>query len=281
MIEAGPSHETSSEMDVCDEQSKGELTNALKYAECLLRNWNLLTDTPPSMISGTSLAMGEEIANEILHMLADRQVVHVEELIGVDEIDEHHEYTSVSIVFISVTLTHLFWFFKLQVAIPQSFTLQCKGVQEDDDECVAEEFTPVPKDYIPLWYKERAVALAAAHPKWSLKSLQANGCSRLKHKKHLYRWRDDVKRGGTNVDKWTTIDQETYERFLEARQNLEQVIYCIAEVFRRQIIVTIPTITTQGLYESHMQLITIYSFLGDDEDSATVGDDCCDPVCFG
>lgn len=40
---------------------------------------------------------------------------------------------------------------------------------------------------------------------------------------HIYRWRDDVKRGGTNFDKWKTIDSETYERFLEARQNLEQV----------------------------------------------------------
>lgn len=41
------------------------------------------------------------------------------------------------------------------------------------------------KDYIPLSYKERAVALAEAHPKWSLKTLQKHGCYRLKDKKRL------------------------------------------------------------------------------------------------
>lgn len=86
-----------------------------------------------------------------------------------------------------------------------------------------EEFSPEPRDYIPLWYKKNAVALAEAHPRWSLKSLQANGAGRLKQKHLLRRWKDDVNRGGTNFDKWKSIDYDTYERFLEARNNMEQV----------------------------------------------------------
>lgn len=92
---------------------------------------------------------------------------------------------------------------------------------------MADEFKPAPVDYVPLSYKQTAVAIAAAHPKWSLKSLQAHGLSRLKNKRSLYRWRDDVKRGGNTFDKWYTINCETYERFLEARQNLEQVRHII------------------------------------------------------
>lgn len=102
------------------------------------------------------------------------------------------------------------------------FYLQCTDVPDDDD-FMAEEFQPEPLDYIPLWYKEKVVALAAAHPKWNLKTLQANGAARLKHKETLYRWKEDVKRGGTNFDKWKTIEHETYERFVEARNNMEQV----------------------------------------------------------
>lgn len=40
---------------------------------------------------------------------------------------------------------------------------------------------------------------------------------------YLYRWKDDIKRGGTPHDKWKVIEQETHERFVEAGKNLEQV----------------------------------------------------------
>lgn len=104
--------------------------------------------------------------------------------------------------------------------------MQCTGVLDDNDNFVGEEFPPEPPEYVPLWYKEKIVTLAATHPKWSLKSLQKHGASRLKYKKDLYRWKEDVKRGGTHFDKWTTIDQKTYEQFVEARMNMEQVKYC-------------------------------------------------------
>lgn len=42
---------------------------------------------------------------------------------------------------------------------------------KEQENFVPEEFASEICDYIPLWYKMEAVALAEAHPKWSLKSL--------------------------------------------------------------------------------------------------------------
>ncbi|RLU18846.1 hypothetical protein DMN91_009204, partial [Ooceraea biroi] len=80
-----------------------------------------------------------------------------------------------------------------------------------------------PFDYIPLEYKTKTVALAKAHPKWSLANLQKKGCSRLKRKEDLKKWADEVKQGGTNFDEWIHIDTETFERFKEAKSFYEQV----------------------------------------------------------
>lgn len=193
-----------------EEESRGEITNAIKYAKNLLRDLNLITNTPPTVISANSVAIGNDISAAIQDLLADRQIVIDDELINFNEEDELKEYEAVSFTF--EWILSFFW------------TMQCMGVEGDGD-FVAEEFTPTPTDYVSLAYKERAVALATAHPKWSLRSLQSHGVSRLKHKSMLYRWKEDVKRGGTNFDKWRTIDCETHERFVEARQNLEQVNY--------------------------------------------------------
>lgn len=72
-------------------------------------------------------------------------------------------------------------------------------------------------------YKARTVALAEAHPKWSLASLHKKGCSRLKRKEDLKKWKQDVKKGRTRNDKVTRIDTEIFNRFLEARVSYEQV----------------------------------------------------------
>lgn len=36
-------------------------------------------------------------------------------------------------------------------------------------------------------------------------------------------WKEDVKRGGTTIDKWKQIETQTYEKFVDARECLEQV----------------------------------------------------------
>lgn len=75
--------------------------------------------------------------------------------------------------------------------------------------------------YIPFSYKLKTVALAEAHPKWSLKTLHRHGCARLKSMQRLQEWKKDIKkRGGTKFDKWNYIETETFERFIEARESL-------------------------------------------------------------
>lgn len=72
-------------------------------------------------------------------------------------------------------------------------------------------------------YKEKTVALAEIHPTWSIKTLQRKGCHKLKDKRMLRAWKEDVKRGGTSIDKWKYIEIQTFEHFQEARACLEQV----------------------------------------------------------
>lgn len=72
-------------------------------------------------------------------------------------------------------------------------------------------------------YKIKVVNIAKKHPTWNLQSLQKNGCSRLKRKEYLSKWEEDIKKGGNKFDKYTIIDSWTYDRFVEARQNYQQV----------------------------------------------------------
>ncbi|XP_020292188.1 uncharacterized protein LOC109858896 [Pseudomyrmex gracilis] len=99
-----------------------------------------------------------------------------------------------------------------------------KRIEEDDysDEYMLEEETKV-MDYIPLEYKIKVVNMAKQHPHWNLKTLQKKGCSRLKNIKCLPRWEKDIKHGGTNIDKYTIINSWTYDRFVEAKNNYQQV----------------------------------------------------------
>lgn len=72
-------------------------------------------------------------------------------------------------------------------------------------------------ELIPLSYKKKTVALAEIYPKWSIKTLQRQGCHKLKNKKMLRIWKEDVKRGGTLIDKWKYVEMQTFEHFQEAK----------------------------------------------------------------
>ncbi|EFN88469.1 hypothetical protein EAI_10970 [Harpegnathos saltator] len=71
-----------------------------------------------------------------------------------------------------------------------------EGVYEEcpDDPTTDETYDPsdaaqILKDYIPLEYKTKIVALAEAHPHWNLKTLQEMGGGRLKRKDSLILWK--------------------------------------------------------------------------------------------
>lgn len=78
-----------------NEDFKGELTNALKYCDNLLQAKDLLTDTPPDKISSVSIVMGEVICEEIINILADRQIVIDDDLILFEESDIEELYEEV------------------------------------------------------------------------------------------------------------------------------------------------------------------------------------------
>lgn len=175
------SEENISEIEENDEQTKSVITNAIRYTQSLLQGLNLLTDAPPSEISAESMAMGAVFSNEILEMLADRHIIHVDEFIGVDEVDELQRYVTVSFVCVrGIILVCCTTWRKSNNDLLSSV----KPYQE-----MMRIFKPAAADYVSLSYKQRAVAITAAHLKWSLKTLQAHGLSRLKNKRSLYRWR--------------------------------------------------------------------------------------------
>lgn len=61
------------------------------------------------------------------------------------------------------------------------------------------------------------------HPKWTLQTLRQKGCSQLKRMDDLSRWERDIEKGGNVSDKYSIIDTWTYDCFIEARQNNQQV----------------------------------------------------------
>jgi hypothetical protein len=80
------------------------------------------------------------------------------------------------------------------------------------------------KTYIPLETKIKIVNLAREHPRWSLKTLQNMGGSALKNKKHLSRWREEIRKGGNKWEKFEAINKWVLDRFHEARNQKRPVI---------------------------------------------------------
>lgn len=111
--------------------------------------------------------------------------------------------------------------------------------------------------------------MATMHPKWKLKTLQTKGFARLKSERALVQWKQDVKRGGTHFDRWKIIDEETYERFVEARRNNEQV---------NRVKYTLYIVSDQNWL---IRLVSLCTFTGNNEDSAAMGNECSHAAHFG
>jgi len=179
-----------------EEFAKLQLKGAVVYMDKLLEENNLITPEPPSTVSYESMLIGEEMYHNAVQMIAEKKLITDEELIAIHEADENN-------------------FFR-ELEYNDS---DC----EDSDEYQPDEKKAKQVEYIPLDYKVKVVNIAKQHPNWNLKNLQKKGCSRLKNMKDLKRWEEHIKKGGTIIDKYTTIDSWTYDRFTEARENLQQV----------------------------------------------------------
>lgn len=177
-----------------EEFTKLQLKGAVVYMDKLLEENNWITPEPPTTISYESMLIGEEMYHNTVQLIAEKKLITDEELIDIHEDNEKDFFQEL----------------------------------EDNDSDDSDEYQPdvkkaKQKDYISLDYKVKVVNIAKQYPKWSLANLQKKGCSRLKSMKDLKKWEEHIKKGGTMIDKYTTIDSWTYDRFTEARENLQQV----------------------------------------------------------
>ncbi|GBN35976.1 hypothetical protein AVEN_22431-1 [Araneus ventricosus] len=173
------------------EVSKLRLKDAVIYYQGLLAQNNLISSESSASISHEAMLMGEEIFQNTLDILAEKIIVSDEELIHENE--------------------------------------RCQEVlfEKVEGDVSSDEYEPEEKkryvEYIPLDYKIKVVNIAKAHPTWNLQSLQKNGCSHLKKMEYLSKWEEEIKKGGNLFDKYSILDSWTYDRFVEARENYQQV----------------------------------------------------------
>ncbi|KAJ8684535.1 hypothetical protein QAD02_020327 [Eretmocerus hayati] len=80
-------------------------------------------------------------------------------------------------------------------------------------------------DPISFEHEVKMVAIADAHPNWSLRTLQNNGCAALTHMDTLARWRADIAKKGTQFDRSEFINEKTFEAFKEARSKRQPVLF--------------------------------------------------------
>ncbi|KAF5294420.1 hypothetical protein FQA39_LY13405 [Lamprigera yunnana] len=159
----------------------------------LLEDNNLVTLESPTTISYESMLIGEEMYNNTVQMMSEKKLITDEELIDVHEDNKKDFFRDL----------------------------------EDNDSDESDEYQPdvnksKEKNYISLDYKIKVVNIVKQYPKWSLANLQKKGCSRLKSIKDLKKWKEHIKKRGTIIDKYATIDSWTYDCFMEARENLQQ-----------------------------------------------------------
>ncbi|KAL1493742.1 hypothetical protein ABEB36_009436 [Hypothenemus hampei] len=189
----GPSNvEEVPENSLNSEKSKLLLKDALVYYEHLLMENNLISVQSSSSISHEAMLIGQQLFENTLILLNENQFVIDDELLHEDEIGEETDF--------DITENN-----------------------ESSDEYEPEGKKSKLTEHIPLDYKIKAVNIAKAHPTWKLQTLQKNGCRRLTKKEQLVQWEKDVMNGGNTFDKYRIIDSWVYDRFVESRQDCQQV----------------------------------------------------------
>ncbi|CAL8127138.1 unnamed protein product [Orchesella dallaii] len=104
---------------------------------------------------------------------------------------------------------------------PYSEPSSLESVYDEDGSAVVPNYN----DNCSLERKKQILKLIREHPRWDIKTLQRNGAKEYKHTYYRKRWEDQVRRGGTRYEKLKFIDEYTYERFTEARNDFK----CIKE----------------------------------------------------
>ena len=172
--------------------AKRRLKDSFVYCDSLLQEADVVDTEASATISADAMAIGEVLYRFTMEMLEEMKLITDEDLIHFDEVDEKGLFREVE-----------------------------GGFSDDEDYEPAEKATK--GEYVPLETKMKVVKLAKEHPKWSLRTLQRKGSRVLRRRDDLKRWEENVKSGGTTIDKYSIIDSWTNDRFVEARKNYQQV----------------------------------------------------------
>ncbi|XP_049797011.1 uncharacterized protein LOC126213354 [Schistocerca nitens] len=135
------------------------------------------------------MVIGEELYRATMEMLGEKILIIDKDLIHFDEVNQFCE------------------------------------VEENSSD--TEDYEPAEKaskgDYVLFETKIKVVKLAKGHPKWSLRTLQIKGARSLTRKDKWKRWEENIKPGGSTIDKYSIIDSWIYDCFVESCQNYQQV----------------------------------------------------------
>ncbi|XP_049769924.1 uncharacterized protein LOC126108656 [Schistocerca cancellata] len=169
--------------------AKRQLKDVFIYCDTLLQEANIVDTEASATISADSMVIGEELYRATMEMLGEKILIIDNNLIHFDEVDQFCE------------------------------------VEENSSDI--EDYEPVEKaskgDYIPLETKIKVVKLVEGYPKWSLRTLQIKGSRSLTRKDELKIWEENIKPGGSTIDKYSIIDSWIYDCFVESCQNYQQV----------------------------------------------------------
>ncbi|XP_029047675.2 uncharacterized protein LOC114878249 [Osmia bicornis bicornis] len=177
-------------------ESQIDIWSAWKECEKMLKENNYMVESLPTKSSPKISQIASEMYNRIVTMFDKIEIVKDEELVFPDnDVSDDGE---------------------MQTSSPE---------EEDEEESEWENrvVSSNPRNFISLQYKKKVVAMAKAHPKWSLETIQKRGGALLKKKAHLKIWEAEIAAGGTMFEKYESINEKTFQRFQEARENLEEI----------------------------------------------------------
>lgn len=71
--------------------------------------------------------------------------------------------------------------------------------------------------------KIKILNLVREHSNWSLKTIHKHGGNALKNKSDLKKWQVQIEQGGGVKEKFNMIQKWTFDRFVEARQQMQPI----------------------------------------------------------
>ena len=183
------------EVSIDNIEDKIEIWSIWKKCESMLKENNYMMEFPCVKTSPKITQIASDMYSRFVKMLNRTEVVEDEELVFSDELKDTHD----------------------------NETMKTGNSDADEGSEWEEEPTTNAYNSIPLEYKKRVVAKAKAHPNWSLETLRKNGAALLKKKSNLKTWEAEIEAGGTMVDKYEAVNNMTFKRFQQARENSEQI----------------------------------------------------------